>query len=413
MPCLAFLFLRISKSSLAYGLLLLLFVRCSGMTNNPPSASGSTLTGTTLSADGISTAVVSPGQTQVTVTPSSGTSFTQVILDLGSDFLATNICNNKSIFGRVGTALCDLVFADLAMSHIPRTRGTSQASFSSEANSGSCSTVSLTTRASCEAVSATWTPTHLTTGFHAIPNIITDNVLQSNTTPSSTATLTFDFSAINSACGTSGSIADRISNCQTAFGSAASFNGETQSTMGYGNWSLVTRTAGGRFVFRDERTQLLWSDISSQSVNWCQASGNADAADPDNFCNNPANQDQTIPYSGCFEGTDTDGLTRQAISGSGEDYSAGSYSERKGSMGLQSSTKVAWRLPTLTDFFQALANGYLSVRTGNSAWTSSSAGLAGSNTGSAYILQMYTGPDTIGLFSIDRSTTTSYVCVGH
>src|ERR1035438_5626790 len=46
---------------------------------------------------------------------------------------------------------------------------------------------------------------------------------------------------------------------------------------GEGNWSLVTKTADGvgtgHEVWRDERTQLLWSDNMSSRYNWFQAAG--------------------------------------------------------------------------------------------------------------------------------------------
>lgn len=57
-------------------------------------------------ANGSGSSAVANSETSVLLTPPAGSSWKDFTVDLGSDFLDTNICSGKSIFGRSGSALC-------------------------------------------------------------------------------------------------------------------------------------------------------------------------------------------------------------------------------------------------------------------------------------------------------------------
>jgi hypothetical protein len=91
--------LKISFTLLFFGLFL--FSNCGATVSdqNLPLAQGS--------ADGTGdSAIIESSDTSIEVTPASGTVWNSFLIDLGAHFLSENICSGKTIFGRVGTALC-------------------------------------------------------------------------------------------------------------------------------------------------------------------------------------------------------------------------------------------------------------------------------------------------------------------
>ncbi|MBP9682459.1 MAG: hypothetical protein KBD76_13720 [Bacteriovorax sp.] len=58
------------------------------------------------SADGSSSSLISNGETNIKIDPPENTLWSDFTIDLGADFLESNICSGKIIFGRSGSALC-------------------------------------------------------------------------------------------------------------------------------------------------------------------------------------------------------------------------------------------------------------------------------------------------------------------
>ncbi len=79
-------------------------------------------------------------------------------------------------------------------------------------------------------------------------------------------------------CGTSGTITARIADCGSKNGANASWDGNINGNSGQGLWKLVTRAAANKEVWKDTRTNLIWSSQISNNANWCQASGNTQNA---------------------------------------------------------------------------------------------------------------------------------------
>jgi hypothetical protein len=63
-----------------------------------------------------------PAGTVYTYTAASGATHDVVNLDMGADFLVTNICSTKSILSLTGTAICNSTFGDLVASNMHRVR---------------------------------------------------------------------------------------------------------------------------------------------------------------------------------------------------------------------------------------------------------------------------------------------------
>jgi len=76
-------------------------------------------------------------------------------------------------------------------------------------------------------------------------------------------------------CGVLGSIEERIEDCQDKLGtfSRKTVSSDSNSTVwGFTDWRLVTLTEGSMQVWRDEKTKLIWSDISTSTcLNWKEA----------------------------------------------------------------------------------------------------------------------------------------------
>lgn len=244
----------------------------------------------------------------------------------------------------------------------------------------------------------------LPSGYREIPDITKDdNGVSGSSIQKSTRPTT---SCGNGGVGIGDRIENRIAHCLAQNPNAAIWDGTVKGNSGEGVWKLVTFDAvSGSEVWRDERTGFLWSSAVSQS-NWCRASGNAQANDPNNICNSSSNQNQISPTSFCVEGN---GLSPAK---SGENWTTGIYHSSKGGMGKISSSfspSVRWRLPTLNDYYIALANGLSSASPhfNHYAWTST---LNSSDRSYAFIVS---GSGKILSDSSQRNDATIFVhCIG-
>ena len=143
-----------------------------------------------------------------------------------------------------------------------------------------------------------------------------------------------------------------------------SWNGMLNGNAGQGTWILVSvyssTLANGTQcdascteVWRDDRTGLLWSDLISNSTNWCLAAGNADSDDPRHICDQPTYQSSfPTAQSWCAESA-----TVTEVTDSAENWSTGIYHASKGAMGKNTPVSVRWRLPTKYDLEAADING--------------------------------------------------------
>ena len=281
-----------------------------------------------INGDSIETGQVADGETSVTIGNLSATQYIrQVVIDLGAHFLPANICSGKTIFGRAGTAAC-AAFVDNRFNDL-RSPGTKRN-----------------------------TP--------RITGVIDDDGYQSGSVTKVNRTTGPEGAWAARACGDNpgDSISDRIADCAREFGTSATWDGATKSTVGHGKFVLVARKASDKEVWRDERTGLMWSSGLGFN-NWCRAAGVGGGGgvgapvvdDPNDSCDDEDDQDQGDPESYCAEGTNSDGLTLQAALGD-EDWAAGIYDNAKGGLGDHASAgAVEWRLPTREDYLQAYANG--------------------------------------------------------
>ncbi len=151
-------------------------------------------------------------------------------------------------------------------------------------------------------------------------------------------------------CGTTqDTVEARVMHCALQNTVLASWNGSVSANAGQGLWRLVTYN-GTHEVWRDERTNLLWSDHLGET-NWCRAAGSSGGGpngqfDPYNYCNNLLYQDQITPESWCTEDAGFN--------------TPGAYDSMKAGMRLAAtgtSPSVVWRLPTLWDYHQAEVDG--------------------------------------------------------
>ncbi len=198
-------------------------------------------------------------------------------------------------------------------------------------------------------------------------------------------------------CGATGTVAEKIANCASTFGTEATWDGETEGRMGQGRWSLVYRGAdsSGALVetWKDLRTGLLWSDILDsngrgnsgiEDFSWCHASGSG----------------STVGGSVC-NGNNVNKCT--------DAPSTADIDEAKGLLGT--SDGVHWRLPTLGDYKVADLNGlkFIFNNWGASTdyyWTSSLHSIAAAS--EVWLLSGH-----FGYATLDSSAQSSRVrCVG-
>jgi hypothetical protein len=156
-------------------------------------------------------------------------------------------------------------------------------------------------------------------------------------------------------CGEQGIISERIADCKkkNPTTSQVPFSEHSQN----GAWSLVVLAADGSEVWRDNQTNLVWSDRigwqSQMRFNWCHASGSNNKvysqqaeSDPFFWCSTQRFQNQFAPISLCAEDSISLNGTQDSDSG-------------KGGLGILrgASTPIAWRLPSISDFQSAFAHG--------------------------------------------------------
>ena len=303
-------------------------------------SAGSTYTISTLSLD--STNVGTRSGSVYTYTAATDNAHNVINVDMGADYLAVNICSTKSILNLSGTAVCNSVFGDIAVSNMYRNVATPQMTLTTEIS---------TTSYAC--------------GYRNVPDVYKDDDGYYDSTNgcgnsggnTDTCTSVVKATRPSETCGTTqATVSARIAHCLAQNPATATWNGATKGISGEGTWKLVTRTAGAKEVWRDERTGLVWSDTVAID-NWCKASGNGQT---DGFCNG-----NTSSY--CAEG----GSLTPAIGG--ENWTTGVYNETKGGMGAvatDSSPSVRWRLATRNDWLQAEINGvrFVLPNMGLSVW---------------------------------------------
>lgn len=248
--------------------------------------------------------------------------------NISTSLTKNDICSGKFLFGEAGTALCNpLITTTPLVSLMHRNQATTQMTLQEE--------FSLSSYAA---------------GYREVPDINLDDDGLDNST-----TITIASTPLNPCGLTQNTVDNRISDCLVENGANATWDGATKGHGAEAKWKLVSLTASGKEVWRDERTQYLWSDVVTFGSNWCLAVGNAQSDDPSGICNNVGYQPQyPLIESYCVEnGT-------LAVTGSSEDYTTGSYKDEKGGMGLISDLtrpSIRWRAPTFADFELADING--------------------------------------------------------
>ena len=170
------------------------------------------------------------------------------------------------------------------------------------------------------------------------------------------------------ACGTSGVIEARIADCSNLNGVKAFYDGKKFGQSGEGDWKLVTRTANGYEVWRDERTKLLWSDVLSATYNWYRAAGYAsndtNVANTGGYNATPGSGVQpNPPVSVCV-----DAALIPTLSGSDPFTSPAVEDQRKGNLNYAGNPSVIWRLPTIEDWKLAEVNGIRKVLKDVEGW---------------------------------------------
>ncbi|RYF50627.1 MAG: hypothetical protein EOO38_05210 [Cytophagaceae bacterium] len=264
--------------------------------------------------------------------------------------------------------------------------------------------------------------------YRMIPNISTDNegsaagvisvnrVLTDGSTPWGSTTCGLGAASLDAA----------VSNCASVMGPNATWDGASKGNAAFGTWKLVSRGGApngsyGQEVWRDERTKLIWSSVVA-TTNWCIAAGVHNVGgiagaqnDPNGYCNGVSTsctgsttcQVTSSPVeSGCYEDTNFippsggHGTTIINIGG-------------KASLGLTSTTKVGWRLPTLQDIKLAEVDGIrfvlpdLGAGGGQTEWT---AATLSSNTTIAWTYNSATG--SLGASNTRNGAARSVRCVG-
>lgn len=329
----------------------------------------------TLNTIGVSSA------TSLSTSAPAAVVYDSVTVDLGSDFLAANVCSTKTIFGLAGSASCAasgvsavVSLNNVLQSNALRTLGTASISQKDE--------------------TSTYAGVALPAQYRKVPLLATDTL--ANATYSSRPIVD---------CGASGALAARISDCLVQNPTTATWEGTTQGAHSETAWHLVSRQGANKEVWQDARTGLLWSSKVSLGDNWCMASGNMEATDPSGYCNNVTYQPDypTLARSYCAEELGLDSAIGT------ETWGTGTYDAAKGGMGANSSPSVQWRLPTIQDYYQAALDGIIYVMpdaTADDEWTSV-VGLNPANAYAFYALEM-------SVNRIDRSTATLHIrCVGH
>ncbi len=233
-------------------------------------------------------------------------------------------------------------------------------------------------------------------------------------------------------CGTVGTTEERITDCATANGAKAIWEGAKYGKGSEGDWKLVTLTNDGTRnweVWRDERTRLLWSDSTfhvatafGNKYNWFQAAGYAKNASTLSVtayeggtpaatgktyaanCSDNATQtcQPDTPISVCADASVIAGLNGIP------NYTTPDNNYPKGNLGVASTPVVSWRLPTIEDWRQANLNGARKVlpnMTTPTFWSASSFSVFRSN---GWLYYGSTGEET----KDNRNVAYSVRCIG-
>lgn len=374
--------------------------------------------------------------------PQPGYGFSTVTLNLGSSFVAGNICSGSSFFGLAGSATCSpnstsiLIPVEAQMSsNAIRNLGTSPISQSQEVTdySGSLGPAQAA---------------NLPVNYREIPNMNLDDEGYSPIAGNSQYGLRPQV-----ACGSSGStLAAKIADCATKNGSRATWDGAVKGTMGQGLWKLVfasgqatpgvcSGTANSTDcyeVWQDLRTGLVWSSstvryAASTGINFCLASGNAQNIGGNCSAAGGLQYTSGLPGSACSESAETGGVSAvkgicsngSSITSTGctgtwypnqltktgalENYTTGIYSLAKGYMGALSTPGVRWRLPTKLDFQQADLDGLRFVMPDTGIAGGSGGRAADGTPGNGNLGEM---EYTATIYSGSRSTSWVYFSTG-
>jgi hypothetical protein len=338
--------------------------------------------------------------------------------DMGSDFTAANICSGKTIFGTLGSAVCNSVFGDLVGSNAHRNVNASQITLKDEIDNG------------------------LDTGYRAIPDVSKDDDGYWTSAAGCTAaggsanTCTTVVKATRPTvdCGSSGEIEDRITDCVTANPSASTWDGSVKGLGGEGTWKLVTRISSTTYpsetqtyeVWRDERTGLVWSDqlgnrspsVNKGRFNWCLASGNtqggygvecqvATAGSYNNAGVSLCYDDgagSLITPNGMHNATTATNLAAWDSTGL-TDSERNNIVRAKGAL-----TSLTWRLPTKADWMQAEVNGVRHVLPNLGTEHFWSASVSSKSRSSAWFFIGYNG--FVSSYSVRSDSFISVRCVG-
>jgi hypothetical protein len=305
-----------------------------------------------------------------TYTGPSDTAHNVINVDMGADYLAGNICSTRSILNLAGTAVCNSVFSDLVASNMHRDVATAQMTLTTE----------ISTLVYAPGYRDIPDVTKDDDGYNGSSPVLkaTRPANTCGTTQATIAARIADCEEVNGSC-TNGALTTKAT-CEadsSTWTSTATWIGANKGISGEGTWRLVTRAAGGQEVWRDERTGLIWGD-SAGSNTWCRASGNAQTLAQDGtgsgICD-PADPighgaQDIMPTSICAES----GSLAPALGG--EDWVTGVYDVSKGGMGAVatgSSPSVRWRLPTKYDWHAADNNGirFVLPNMDNAFWSAS------------------------------------------
>lgn len=354
---------------------------CTGATifGRPGSATCSGITTTTTSVDGSGASAITSPATSKAYTPTAGSAWTSFTIDLGADFLEANICNGSTIFGKNGSATCGGggggSFGDFVMSNAYRDVGTTQQTLTDERDNG----VAAGHRYFSDVTKDDDGYYQSSAGGSHTAGTICTGAGGSGQTCSTAIWLQASRPSVN--CGSSGSVSARISDCATANPSNHTWSGENSGLSGEGTWSLVTKladTSGRAYeVWRDDRTKLLWSDrvgnltsaVNQGQFNWCLAAGNSQgstglecrtstASSYNNMaislCGDDGAGPLTVP-DGVNDVATANGLTYWGDNSGPDDRSETDQNSVVRAKGNLSS--IAWRLPTRSDYMQAIVNG--------------------------------------------------------
>lgn len=331
------------------------------------------------------------GRTTICTDDNVGTCYISAASKAGldSDLIADNLAGGKSVFGVTGSFYGSGDWASAAH----RNLDTAQIGFQAEIGTY-----------------AGTTSKPLPAGYRVVPQVSRDDDGYTQVEVQNVERAGWG----SAACGTTGSLSDRINDCAAEFGVNARWIGGQNGNAGQGSWKLVTRLGAnestrGKEVWLDERTGLLWSSLVSTELNWCKASGSNNASDADVAAGFKQNDPNDICDNASYQSTGLDPVSACAELEAVPATEAGIFNAGKGN--LAASDAVYWRLPTLYDFEIAEYNGLrfvlpdAGVNGGREEWTAT--------TSSSSSQRAWTYNSSIGTHvARDRGTGFAVRCIG-